>query len=394
MKVVLTPESEREAANMIRVACAGGVRLDILGGDTRSGLGRPRSAERELSSAALAGIVFYAPAEMTLCARAGTTIQAIEAAIAQHHHILPFEPMRPQALWGASAEPTIGGMVATNHSGPRRVNAGAVRDGVLGLRLVNGLGEAIQCGGRVMKNMTGLDLTKLNCGAHGTLGFLTEATIKLAPKPEIERTLAVARLDEARAIGAMTHALGSPFGISAAAWLPAGMGAGVSRALLRLEGFEDSVRYRAGRLTELLGEFGDIQPLAGAESSALWLAIRDAEFLAQPRDRAVWRVSLAPSEAPAFVGRLAGTARAHYLDWGGGLVWLATDESEVAAAEVHRSLAPSRGHATLMRARDELRKSVAVFQPPSELELRIGRGLKASFDPGGVLNFGRMYPGV
>ena len=286
-------------------------------------------------------------------------------------------------------------MVATNHSGPRRVSAGAVRDGVLGLRLVNGLGEAIQCGGRVMKNVTGLDLTKLNCGAHGTLGFLTEATIKLAPKPEIEQTLAVARLDEARAIGAMTHALGSPFGISAAAWLPAGMGRGCFPGAAAVGRFRRFGRYRAGRLTELLGEFGDIQPLAGAESSALWLrdsGRRVPRRAARPRGLA-GRASRRPRRQPLSDASPRRPGRTIF-DWGGGLVWLATDESEVAAAEVRRSLAPSRGHATLMRARDELRKSVAVFQPPSELELRISRGLKASFDPGGVLNFGRMYPGV
>ncbi|HZZ59557.1 MAG TPA: FAD-binding protein [Roseiarcus sp.] len=394
MSGVQTPESEAEAAKMIRAACAEGVKLDIHGGDTRSGLGRPRCGRGGISTAALEGVVFYEPAEMTICARAGTTIEAVEAAISQHNQILPFEPMRPEALWTNRGEPTIGGMVATNHSGPRRVSAGAVRDAVLGLRLVNGLGEAIHCGGRVMKNVTGLDLTKLNCGAHGTLGFLTEATIKLAPKPERVQTLEIAGLDEKRAIDAMTRALGSPFGISAAAFLPVGIGADDSRALLRIEGFEDSVAYRAGRLIELLAEFGEIQPLGGADSSALWRAIRDAKFIAEPRDWAVWRVGLAPSEAHAFIARLAATALAHYLDLGGGLVWLATDESESAAAEVRRTLAHTKGHATLMRARDELRKSVAVFQPLSELELRISRGLKASFDPGGVLNFGRMYPGV
>jgi glycolate oxidase FAD binding subunit len=391
---VLTPESEGEAAKMIRAACADGVRLDIHGGDTRSGLGRPRCGQRGISSAALEGVVFYEPAEMTICARAGTGIEAVEAAISQHNQILPFEPMRPEALFAATGEPTIGGMVATNHSGPRRVSAGGVRDAVLGLRLVNGLGEAIHCGGRVMKNVTGLDLTKLNCGAHGTLGFLTEATIKLAPKPERVQTLEIARVDEKRAIDAMTRALGSPFGISAAAWLPAGMGADDGRTLLRIEGFEDSVVYRAGRVTDLLAEFGEIQPLTGADSAALWRAIRDAKFIAEPRDRAVWRVGLAPSEAHAFIARLAETALAHYLDLGGGLVWLATDESESAAAEVRRALAHFRGHATLMRAGEELKKSVGVFQPLSEVELRISRGLKASFDPGGVLNFGRMYPGV
>ena len=168
-----------------------GTKLDIVGGGALAGLGRPRAEARRLSSAALSGIIFYAPAEMTLCARAGTTIAAIEAAIAEHGQMLPFEPMRPRALWGSGGEPTLGGMVATNLSGPRRPSAGAVRDSVLGLRLVNGLGETIRCGGRVMKNVTGLDLTKLNCGAHGTLGFLTEATIKLAPRPEAEATLVI-----------------------------------------------------------------------------------------------------------------------------------------------------------------------------------------------------------
>ena len=379
---------------MIRAACADGVRLDIMGGGTRRGLGRPRTAKREISTAALAGIVFYAPAEMTICARAGTTIDALEGAIAEHNQILPFEPMRPEALWGATGAPTIGGMVASNHAGPRRVSAGGVRDGVLGLRLVNGLGETIRCGGRVMKNVTGLDLTKLNCGAHGTLGFLMEATVKLAPRPERVETLAIFGVDEARALEAMTRALGSPFAVSGAAWLPAAMGSDKPRALLRIEGFEDSVAYRAGRLTNLLAEFGDVQLLAAADSLMLWRAIRDAKFVAEPRDRAVWRVNLPPSEAHAFASRLGETALAHYFDLGGGLVWMATEQSEAAASEVRRALTPGRGHATLMRASEELRSSVDVFQPPSELELRISRGLKTSFDPGGVLNFGRMYPGV
>ncbi len=394
MTDLLTPESDQEVAKLIRAACADGARLDIRGGDTRRGLGRPREAKRRFSAAGLAGVVFYAPAEMTICAKAGTTIDAIEDLIAEHNQILPFEPMRPEALWGAAGAPTIGGMVASNHAGPRRVSVGGVRDGILGLALVNGLGETIRCGGRVMKNVTGLDLTKLNCGAHGTLGFLTEATIKLAPKPEHEQTLAILNANAKRAIEAMTRALGSPFAVSGAAWLPAGMGGDSSRALLRIEGFEDSVSYRAGRLTDLLAEFGEVQPVVGADSPALWRAIRDAKFVAEPRDRAVWRISLAPSEANAFIGRLAGAALAHYLDLGGGLVWLATEASESAAAVVRRTLPPSRGHATLMRARDELRAAVAVFQPPSELELRISRSLKTSFDPGGILNFGRMYPGV
>jgi glycolate oxidase FAD binding subunit len=342
----------------------------------------------------MSGIIFYAPAEMTLSARAGTTVAAIEAAIAEHGQMLPFEPMRPRALWGSDAEPTLGGMVATNLAGPRRPSVGAVRDGVLGLKLVNGLAQTIRCGGRVMKNVTGLDLTKLNCGAHGTLGVLTEATIKLAPKPEAETTLVMPDLGESKAVEAMTRALGSPFGVSGAAWFASGMGRAFSRTLLRLEGFADSVDDRAGRLASMVGDFGQVNRVTGEESAALWRSVRDAEFIAEPSDRAVWRVSLAPSRAAAFAVGLGETALAHFFDWGGGLVWVATLASETAASAVRRAAASAKGHATLMRAPDSLRAAVEVFEPPSALGLRLSRGLKQSFDPDGVLNFGRMYDGV
>jgi glycolate oxidase FAD binding subunit len=391
---VLTPEREKEAEQIVRSAVTLGAKLDIVGGGTRSGLGRPRAGERRLSSAGMTGIVFYAPAEMTLCAKAGTTIEAIEAAVAEQNQILPFEPPRPQALWGGAGKPTIGGMVATNLSGPRRLNAGAVRDNVLGLRLVNGLGQAVHCGGRVMKNVTGLDLTKLNCGAHGTLGFVTEATIKLAPKPENEATLVIFGLDDARAVEAMTHALGSQFGVSGAASLQPGMGHEAARTLLRIEGFAESVDDRTRRLAALLAEFGRAVMAAGEDSAKLWRSVRDAEFVAEPRERAVWRISLAPSQSPELVARLGKTALARYTDWGGGLIWVATEPTEAAAANVRRAMAPVKGHATLMRASEDLRARVAVFEPPSDLELRLARGVKASFDPGGVLNFGRMYAGV
>jgi glycolate oxidase FAD binding subunit len=390
----LKPERETDVIEAVLAARLDGSKLDIVGGDTKAGLGRPRGNACRLSSAAMSGVVFYAPDEMTLCAMAGTTIAAIEATIAEHAQMLPFEPMRARALWNSSAEPTLGGMVATNLSGPRRPTAGAVRDGVLGLKLVNGLGEMIRCGGRVTKNVTGLDLTKLNCGAHGTLGVLTEATIKLLPKPETETTVVVTELDGSKAIEVMTRALSSPFAVSGAAWLAAGMGRAVSRTLLRLEGFADSVDYRARRLASLTGQFGAVETVAREESAALWRIVGDAEFIAEPRDRCVWRVGLAPSRAASFVAGLGGTALAHFYDWGGGLVWIATAASETAAVAIRKAVASARGHATLMRAPDSLRAAVEVFEPPSALGLKVSRGLKQSFDPDGILNFGRMYAGV
>ena len=291
-----------------------------MGGDTRSGLGRPRAAGRRLSSAALSGVVFYAPAEMTLCARAGTTIEAIETAIGEHNQILPFEPMRSRKLWASGGEPTLGGMVATNLSGPRRLSAGAVRDCVLGLRLVNGLGQAIQCGGRVMKNVTGLDLTKLNCGAHGTLGFVVEATIKLAPKPERETTLVIPGLDDDLAIEVMTRALGSPFGLSGAAWIDAGMGMNWRARLLRLEGFEEFSRLSrraADRASRGVWANHSVWP---ARNSTGYGARFETPSSSPSRGIGLsGESSVAPSRAAALVARLGETALAHCYDWGGGL---------------------------------------------------------------------------
>jgi glycolate oxidase FAD binding subunit len=388
------PADETEAAEIVGAARKDRIKLDVVGGGTRAGLGRPREGGARLATARLAGIVFHEPAEMTLRAKAGTPLSVVEAALAAHGQMLPFEPIDHRALYAGAGEPTIGGLVATNASGPRRISAGAARDSLIGLRLVNGRGECVQSGGRVMKNVTGLDLVKLNCGAHGTLGLLTEATFKLLPKPHSEATVVIRRLDDERAVAAMTRALGSPFGVSGAAALGPGMGREFSRTFLRVEGFAESVDYRAERLIALLADFGAKHALRGEESQSLWRAARDAEFIAEPRERAIWRVSLAPSKGPKFVARLGANALAHFYDWGGGLVWLASEPSDAAAAAVRAALAPLGGHATLVRAPDALRARLDVFEPLSPALARLTRGVKASFDPDGVFNFGRMAAGM
>jgi glycolate oxidase FAD binding subunit len=330
---------------------------------------------------------------MVLRARAGTTLAAVEAALAAHDQILPFEPMDARALYGTSGEPTVGGMVASALSGPRRISAGAVRDSLIGLRLVNGRGEIISSGGRVMKNVTGLDLVKINCGAHGTLGLILEATFKLLPRPQAEATVVIRRLDDAAAIAAMTAALGSPFAVSGAATIHAGMGREFPRTLIRIEGFADSVDHRAGKLIALLAEFGAKHALPDEDSRRLWRAVRDVEFLAEPRERAIWRVSLKPSLGAECLARLGAVVRDSLLDWGGGLVWLSTDPTETAAVAVRASVAGLGGDTTLMRAPDALRAR-DVFEPLSPALARLTKGVKASFDPEGIFNGGRMYAGI
>jgi glycolate oxidase FAD binding subunit len=390
----LTPVSEAEAAELVRDARAKGRKLDIVGGGTRSGLGRPSQADAAISAAGMSGIAFYEPAEMVICAEAGTPLSQIEAVIAQRGQMLPFEPMDHRSLYGTEGEPTIGGLVAGNISGPRRISAGAARDALIGLRLVNGRGEIVKSGGRVMKNVTGLDLVKLNCGAHGALGLITQATFKLLPRPERAATIVIRRLDDKRAIEALSLSLGSPFGVSGAAHISAGMGREFPRTFVRLEGFADSVDYRIGALLELLAPFGAKHALEAEDSERIWRDVRDAGFLAAPTDRAIWRVSLAPSKAADFVASLGALALTHFYDWGGGLVWLSSDPSRQAAAAIRAALAPLGGHATLIRAPDALREAIDVFEPLSSPLMRITRGVKASFDPDGLFNAGRMYSGI
>jgi glycolate oxidase FAD binding subunit len=390
----LTPASEEEAAEAVREARAKGRKLAIVGGGSRGGLGRPARADAALGTEALSGVVFYEPAEMVIAAKTGTTLAEVEPLIAQRGQMLPFEPMDHRGLYGGAGEPTIGGLVACNISGPRRISAGAARDALIGVRFVNGRGEIVKSGGRVMKNVTGLDLVKLQCGAHGTLGFITEAIFKLLPKPECEATLVIRRLPDDRAIEALSTALGSPFGVTGAAHLSADMGREFPRSFIRIEGFRDSVVYRTNVLLSLLEPFGAKHALEDEDSTRIWSAIRDATFLASPAEAAVWRVSLAPSKAAGFVAAVGAHALAHYYDWGGGLVWLASKADPAAAAAIRAALAPLRGHATLVRAPDELRAAIDVFEPLTAPLKRITAGVKASIDPDGLFNAGRMYRGI
>jgi glycolate oxidase FAD binding subunit len=394
--VIFSPGSEAEAAENINAARAAKRPLGIEGGRTRAGLGRAAQAEATLSTGALTGITLYEPAELVIAARAGTPLAEIEATLAARGQMLPFEPMDHRALLGTQGAPTMGGITACNISGPRRIQAGACRDHLIGVRLVNGRGEVVKSGGRVMKNVTGLDLVKLNCGAYGTLGLLTEVTYKVLPKPEIAGTLALFGLDDARAIEAMSRALGSPFEISAAAHLPAGIGSAKSRTLLRIENFAHSVDYRLREVQKLLAGFGDGLRLIEGEADALWRDIRDCRFFAEPRERAVWRISTAPARAAALVSRVKRELDfSHFYDWGGGLVWLSVGEAnDAGASTIRAALASTGGHATLVRGSPDLRSRIDVFEPLAAPLMKITADIKASFDPDAILNPGRMYAGV
>jgi glycolate oxidase FAD binding subunit len=393
------PLDEAGVASAIAEAAASGEPLLVLGNGTKSKMLRPVQAARSLSVRNLTGITLRAPKEMVISARAGTSLTELEAAVAEDNQYLIGEPPDLTALLGGAAMPqTLGGIVAANLSGPRRVAWGATRDHVMGVRAVNGTGEVIHSGGRVLKNVTGLDLCKLLTGSHGTLAVLTEITLKVLPAPETTGSLVLAGLDAVRGVAALSAALGSPYGVSGAAWLPedaaalvpelAGLGSTV--ALIRIEDFATSVAYRLERLRAELG--GEL--LADAQSRAVWRAVRDAVPLPAAPDDAVWRVSVRPSAGPGVLAALAPAGLRGFLDWGGGLVWLAGRCDAVTHEAVQHAALAGGGTWTLLRARDPLRAAVAVVPPEPAPLAAITRRVKAAFDPRGILNPGRLYAGL
>ena len=392
---LLAPGSEEEASALVAEAAAARRPLAVAGSGSKAAIGRPAQTEATLSASGLTGITLYEPAELVIAAKAGTPLSVVQRTLAERGQDLPFEPLDYRPLLGSRGEPTIGAVAAGNLSGPRRIMAGAARDSLIGVRFVNGAGEAVKSGGRVMKNVTGLDLVKLMAGSWGTLGFLTEVTFKVLPKAERAATLIFRGLDDARAVEALCEALASPFEVTGAAHLPGTDGQG-GRTILRVEGFSFSVDYRIGELRRLLESCGTTDILEGRGHEALWQSVRDATLLAEPRDRAVWRLSVAPTKGPeltALIGR-AVDARWFY-DWGGGLIWLAADAAgDAGAAAIRTALLTTGGHATLVRAPAELRAAIDVFQPLPEPVMRVTAGLKAALDPHGILNPGRMYAGV
>jgi glycolate oxidase FAD binding subunit len=359
---MLSPASEAELAEAVRAAAGS---LAVRGGGTRGGGHGPGEV---LSVAGLSGVRLYEPGALTLVAAAGTPLAEIEALLAGEGQRLAFEPPDLRGLLGTEGASTIGGVFAANASGPRRVQAGAARDFLLGVRFVDGAGTVISNGGRVMKNVTGYDLVKLLAGSRGALGVLSEVALKVLPAPETAATLVVAAGDAAAGVVVLAAALSSPFDVSGAAWWP-GRG-----ALVRIEGFAESVAYRSGRLKDLLAPFGKVAVEGATATATLWAGVRDVAPLAG-REGAVWRVSVKPSDGAEVLARLKPAAA--LLDWGGGLVWALMPDGTDARAR----LSGLPGHATRLRGTG----GGPALPPEAPAVAMLTRGLKARFDPRDIL---------
>ncbi|KAA1056206.1 FAD-binding protein [Azospirillum argentinense] len=427
------PDSAAQAADAVRWALSEGTPLDVAGSGSKRGLGRPIQTAYTLDLSGLSGVVAYEAEELVLTARAGTPMAEILPMLAERRQQLAFEPQDLGPLFGRpEGQGTLGGVVASGLAGPRRISAGSARDHTLGIEGVNGRGDLYKGGGKVVKNVTGYDVPKLMAGSFGTLTVLTELTVKVLPAPEDVRTLLLAGREDAGAVAALTAALQSPYDVSGAAHLPAAVAArshvravaavGGAVTLVRVEGFGPSVTARVAALKE---ELGADAVLDRDESLAVWREIKDVAFfcplpnpppLTQGREldslprpagegwgggddsrhisRHVWKISVQPSEGPRVAESIRWALDAElYFDWGGGLIWAAVAPTPDAASAIRGALGTA-GHATLVRAPEDVRTTTEVFHPLPDPVMALSRRVKESFDPCGILNPGRMYAGV
>ena len=404
MTDVLKPRDAKEVEDAVRWALGNDKALELAGQGSKRLIGRPSQTDLTLDLSGLAGVTLYEPEELVLSARAGTSLAEIEALLVAHGQELAFEPMDYGPLFGGLAgQGTIGGIIATNLSGPRRIKAGAARDHFLGVTAVTGRAETIKSGGRVVKNVTGYDMCKLLAGSWGTLAAMTDITIKVLPKPETEASVLVSGLDDARAGAAMAAAMGSSCDVSAAAHLPDhvasyfdGLPKPEASTVLRLEGVAPSVAHRKDALAALLRPFGPVALLDEKDSSLLWRSVRQVKpFAAEAaRERPLWRISTAPARGHELVDLITPAAQMFY-DWAGGLVWVAMPFAhEPDAAAIRGAVKKLGGHATLVRAPASVRAALDVFEPQAAGLAALSKRVKEGFDPKGVLNPGRMWAGV
>lgn len=387
MSAMIAPADEAGIIAAVQAAQAAREPLAIEGHGSKRGMLRPVQAARSLSTRALTGVTLYRPAELIISARAGTPLAEIEAVLAEKGQHLIAEAPYLNGAFGTSAPPSIGGVVAANLSGPRRIAWGATRDHVMGLRFINGAGEAIRSGGRVLKNVTGLDLCKLLSGSYGTLGVITEVTLKVLPAPETSATLIIQTPDLVSAVAALSAGLGSPFGVSAAAALPA---RDHVVAALRLEDFAASVTYRMEKLRVMLDHFGAQLVLEDAESRAFWQGVREVVPLNTSADEALWRVSVRPSAGPRMAAAADAIGGRVLLDWGGGLVWIAAAPGIAHHAAISAAAAAEGGVAMLFRAPEALRHAVPVLPAEAAPLAKISARVKEALDPAGLFNPGHL----
>jgi glycolate oxidase FAD binding subunit len=398
-KVQKSPTSIDELVGIVRQAKADNHQIEIIGAGSKRSIGQKVHADIELSTLGLSGIDEYTHSELVMSAKAGTPLSFVETALKANNQMLAFEPASYAKLLGNEHDQTIGGVFAANMSGPRRLSMGAARDGLLGVKFINGNAEKIKSGGKVMKNVTGLDLVKLFAGSWGTLGVMSDVTFKVLPRPETMRTLIILGLDDAEASKAMALAMAQTVEVSSAAHIPSKLSADFfdgdisnkSITAFRLEGLEASVDDREQRLHTALKAYSDRDVLDADQSARLWKEIADVKPFCDQTQSSVWKISVAPTIGHQLVAEMRKTCDLDaFYDWQGGLVWMRLENGHEAKTLRQIIKTSGGGHATLIRADEETRAKVSVFEPMLAPVAMLSERIKLQFDPDDIFNSGRM----
>ena len=398
------PESEQQAQELVQWAAAGGRTIAIQGRNTKHGFGMAVNADCPLSLEKLSGILEYHPEELVMRALPGTPLREIDEALAEHRQHLAFEPPALNRMYRMDDEGTIGGTFIGNLAGPRRFKAGSARDHILGVRAINGRAETWKSGGKVIKNVSGYDMSKLIAGSWGTLSVVTEVIFKVLPAPPTSMSLAVWGLSTEQAMALLTDIISTPYETSGLAYLPEPALTAIeqndmsfpggSLALIRLEGTKLSVNERLRAIRGRLPAGYKNNVLDQAESVTTWSWIRDVTPLHDiQRTPAIVRISIPPASTPALTGyldRLQGCI--WYLDAAGGWLWVgicqAAGEDKLNA--IRREVGVIGGATTLYRAPSAMKTHGGIYSFPDESIKRLNEKIKSSFDPGNIFNPGRL----
>jgi glycolate dehydrogenase FAD-binding subunit len=391
--------------DLLEWALADNKTISVAGNNSKAALGRPMDTDVNMSVRGLQGVEMYEAAELVMKAKAGTLLDDILKTLDDSNQKLAFIPPDYGPLLGGEAgQATIGGTFACNLSGSDRIKNGGARDHLLGAEGFTGWGHAFKTGSRVMKNVTGYDLCKLVAGSYGTLAVCTSLTFKVLPRAEKVRTVLIYGEDVKNAVATLRDAMSSVHEVSAAAFLPADIAArsgvdfvkdaNTAVVALKIEGPAPSAEFRCNALKDMFASRGNIEELHSTRSRDLWSFVRNVSAFVEDQSSVVWRVSVPPASAPAYVADLkrALPDAEYFLDWAGGLVWVSLPSGTAGAGAEHiRGAIKDGGHATLIRASKDIRLAITPFQPQDVVQARISEKIREGFDPQRILNPGRMY---
>ena len=408
MTSILYPSSHTEVREATEWAITTGTPMGIVGNGSKIALGRSTNLDVTLNLSRLTGIKNYEPSELILTANPGTTLKEVTAHLSDYGQELAFEPPDYGPFFGQKPDTaTLGGAIACNLSGPRRIRAGAARDHFLGMEAINGRAELFKAGGKVVKNVTGYDLCKLVAGSYGTLALLTEATVKVLPKAEKIRTVLVSALTHKTALSVFQKILSGPNEPSGLAHLPADIAkrskvdlvsnTGLPVTAIRIEGPTPSVIQRTKDLMTTLAEYGDVEELHAHRSRMLWKEIGDLSPFVENQTSTIWRIIVPPSQAGLVIDNLSDMFEiSWYFDWAGGLLWVESYDGY--PYDVHTGIrdcvAKVSGQSTLIRGSSTLRASVEVFEPLPKPIFQLNYRVKQAFDPNAIFNPARVYAGI